>query len=219
MEKETVDLIAEIVRMSINFSLSNPLVGFTWFAITFMACMFTFVLMCIAWRKCPAEENPPEVSEGLNVWTVDRNSLWVRYYHLYWGMFPRDICSYFLKSLLATVMGILWIPLAIIMVTSVLSILCWIVYGLWYVGWYYLPLVIPHLPEIPGFFLWAIVLMFTGMGRDIYHFVTHPLGYGVMVLAGVIVFIMIFCESNAYQATRLWIKAKKERSCRRIRVV
>ena len=165
--------------------------------------VFVFRDKCFIW-----EENPPEVPEELAAWTLRRDSLWVRWYHRYFGHYPRDICSYVpMSCLLILSVGVVSVG-AVLILLPLLTWLSWILYGL------YLFIV-----EFPTMVVWLFT-KFPALVLSVAVFIgTTPLAYKAVAVLVALVFGIMFFRSRTRQLLRLWVRAKKKRFCRQIRVV
>ena len=160
------------------------------------------------------EESSPEVPDGPNVWTVYKNALWIRYYYWVYGVYPRDICSYFWKSLMilgASILSIIFIPMVLVVL---ISFACWAVVGMASTLW----LIIVGSPEFIKLLLQGITWLFFGIVDGAPYVISFSLTYKVIGVGGSIACLILFFRSNAWKVMRLWMKAKKERFCPRIRV-
>ena len=154
------------------------------------------------------EESPPEVPEELAAWTLRRDSLWVRFYHWYFGYYPRDICSYIPMSCLL-ILGVVMISVgAVLILLPLLSWLLWILYGLYCL-----------IVEFPTIVVWLFT-KFPALVVSVAVFIgTTPLAYKAVAVLVALMLGIIFFRSRTWQLLRLWVRAKKKRFCPRIRVV
>lgn len=201
----------------------NAIGTFPFFNAGFNFFVFIFVLVVVlingvlllSSSKRVDEEEPPEVPEAGSVWTVRRDSFWIRWYHYFWYRWPRDICSYFWLSLILGIVSVLDVISVVMLLLFVISVLFWIMYWI-------IHLVVEIVSSLPDIFIGfpAFAMMFLqGMWFIAVNVGSLPATYRIG--AGILLFFLIrkCWKSNAGKVTRLWLKARKQKYCPRIRVI
>ena len=136
MEHARPYLKAEIVATFADFPpwihISESLAA--WFILGEILFLAPLLLKLLNDSSSP-EKNPPEVPDGHGVWTVYKDAFWVRYYHWVYQIYPRDICSYFWRSVMMVVASAISIVSAPFVLVSIISFVLWgtyeIRYGIW----------------------------------------------------------------------------------------
>lgn len=191
---------------------TNSIVLFFMLGLLFLV---VFLVPKLIWGKYPSEENPPEVPEGVGAWTIRRQALWTRYFHGFWGRYPRDICSYFWLSLVLGALSVLLAVSCLMLLAVTITVVHWIAYSVWLLAFS----ILVWIPQIPAFLIWCISVVFGGLiygGRVI---ITAPATYKIIGICLMIAVVYAFFRSNAWKVTRLWASAKKNKLCPRIRII
>jgi|GEM_PF-4585768 len=200
----------------------NAIGTFPFFEFEFNLLMFTFVLVVFAINfALPLlssqryEEESPEVPEASSAWTVRRDSLWIRWYRCFWHRWPRDICSYFWLSLVLGILSVVDVISAVMLLLFVISVSFWIMDLIIHMIGSIVSSLFAILIGFPAF----MMVFFQGIGSIAVNVGSLPATYKIG--AGILLFFLIrkCWKSNAGKVTRLWVKARKQKYCPRIRVI
>lgn len=168
-----------------------------------LMCGFTIPIACAQAQRGKVEVTIPE---GASAWTIHKSNPWVKFYYIYWSTYPRDICTYFWKSLLLLIFSLIIIVSLCVISAGAISILCWFGYGIWRL----LPLVAEVIFSIP--FLSVFI------GNGVISLATYWIGYLVAGSTALLIMIVLFLRSNTGRVIRLRIKAWKRGVCPLIHV-
>ena len=117
--------------------------------------------------------------------------------------------------LVASVMSIVSMPFLFVVG---ISFVLWAGYWIGYVIWHVMLAILHAVILLPEGIKW----LFFGIVHGVPYVTRAPAMWATLGIAGVTIFVVfhiyLFFQSNAWKVTRLWMKAKKEKFCIRVRV-
>lgn len=170
------------------------------------------------WRRKKYEKEMIEVVPGVSAWEVDRNSLWVQYYHFWFDKYPSNICPYVKHSafmLFASLLVLFGISNLLFVLLALISSMVYLMAKSFV--WFFTNL--PELFSTATWSIWSVILTVPSGVTKMGKFAFEQNWVSVLIIFTSVCFLLyLLFRSRSYQVVKLRIKSFKEKNCVPIRI-